>query len=205
LEKEKEVTGIYISGHPLDDYELELVNFTNCPLAKAEEIIDRNLKLAGLVTEVVHGTSQKGTGYGRFTIQDYTGALQIALFNEQYENWKNIVFKGNVLYIEGMNSKRFNQDRYYFRVRDIKMLDSIGKELTRSITLKIDIDNLNEKMVGQLESVCQDNAGPHLFKMKVVDQENETELDLISKNIRVNATNQFVKIMEEMGLPYKLN
>jgi DNA polymerase-3 subunit alpha len=205
LEKEKEVTGIYISGHPLDDYELEIVNFTNCPLSKAEDIVDRNLKLAGLVTEVFHGTTQKGTGYGRFTIQDYTGSLQIALFNEQYENWKNIIFKGNVLYVEGMNAKRYNQERYYFRVKDIKMLDSIGKELTRSITLKIDLDHLNKEMVNKLETICQENSGPHLFKMRVVDQENETELDLISKNVRVNATNQFVKVMEEMGFPYKLN
>lgn len=205
LEKEKEVTGIYISGHPLDDYEMEIRNYTNCPLEKAEEVREKQLKLAGLVTDVFHGVSQKGTGYTRFTIQDYTGALQVALYNEQYENWKNLIFKGNVLYIDGMNLKRFNADRYFFKVKEIRMLDSVGQMLTKSITLKLPINALTDNLLEKLELLCNEHKGEHKFKMKVIDSENEIGLDLVSKSFRINATSQFVKELEIMGLPYRLN
>ncbi len=205
LEKEKEVTGIYLSGHPLDDYEMEITNYTNCPLARAEDLREKQLKLAGLVTEVFAGVSQKGTGYCRFTIQDYTGGLQIALFNEQYENWKNIIFKGNVLYVEGMNMKRFNQDRYFFKVKDIKMLDSVGKLLTKSITIKIPVERLNEESVEKLTTICTENEGEHTFKLVVVDEKNDLKLDLISKNTKVEASSVLIKQIEGLGFPYKLN
>lgn len=205
LEKEKEVTGIYISGHPLNDYEMEIKNYTNCPLDKAEDIHDKQLKLAGMVTDVFHGVSQKGTGYCRFTVQDYAGSLQMSLYNEQYENWKNLIFKGNVLYIEGINLKRYNADRYYFKVREVRMLDTVGQMLTKSITLKLPIDSINDQLLERLEMLCEEHKGEHKFKMKVVDIENEINLDLISKTFFVNASSQLVKELEGMGLPYRLN
>ncbi len=205
LEKEKEVTGIYISGHPLDDFELEIKNYTNCPLAKAEDYPEKQLKVAGIITDIFHGTTQKGMGYGRFTMQDYTGALEVALYNEQYQNWKALLFKGNVIYLEGMFVKRFNGDRYFFKVKDIRMLDSVGKMLTKSITLKLPLENISDQLLQELESICEENQGEHKFKMKVVDTENKIELDLISKNRFVNASNQFVRQVEGLGLPYKLN
>ncbi len=173
LEKEKEVTGIYISGHPLDDYDMEIRNYTNCPLEKAEDVHDKNLKLAGMISEVFHGVSQKGTGYCRFTIQDYTGGIQISLYNEQYENWKNLIFKGNVLYVEGINLKRYNSDRYYFKVKEVRMLDTVGQMLTKSITLRLPLNSINDQLLERLEMLCEEHKGEHKFKMKVVDVENE--------------------------------
>ena len=105
LEREKEVTGIYISGHPLDDYHLEFKNFINCPLEWAEQRQGKLLKLGGIVTDAHFATSQKGTGYVKFTIQDTTGSLQISLYNEKYESYKHLISKGQVLYIEVSTKK----------------------------------------------------------------------------------------------------
>lgn len=205
LEREKEVTGIYISGHPLDDYHLEFKHFINCPLEKADQVQGKLLKMGGIVTEAIFGTSQKGTGYARFTIQDFTGSFQINLYNEKFESYKHLITKGQVLYIEGINEKGYNQDRFFFNVKDLRMLDTIGKNLTRSVTIKLPLNIIDEKLVNELELLCLDRVGPHTLKLKVVDDGDDLGVDLISSTLKVTADYQFVNELEMLGLAYKLN
>jgi DNA polymerase III subunit alpha len=205
LEKEKEVTGIYISGHPLDDYHLEFKHFINCPLEKADQIQGKLLKMGGIVTEVTFGTSQKGTGYARFTIQDFTGSFQINLYNEKFESYKHLITKGQVLYIEGSNEKGYSQDRFFFNVKDIRMLDTIGKNMTKSVTIKLPLHIIDEKLVHELEHLCLEKVGPHTLKLKVVDEGDDIGVDLVATSLKVTADYQFVNELELMGLAYKLN
>jgi DNA polymerase-3 subunit alpha len=205
LEKEKEVTGIYISGHPLDDYHLEFKHFINCPLEKAEQTVDKLLKLGGIVSEAMFGTTQKGTGYARFTMQDFTGAFQINLYNEKFESFKHLISKGQVLYLEGTNEKRFGQDRIFFNVKDIRMLDTIGKNLTKSVTIKLPLHIIDEKLVTDIEQICLEKEGPHTLKLKVVDGEDDFGIDLVATSLKVTADYQFIRELENMGLAYKLN
>ncbi len=205
LEREKEVTGIYISGHPLDDYHLEFKHFINCPLEKIDETENRQLKLGGIVTDVYIGTTQKGLEYSRFTLQDFTGLYQISLYNEKHQSFKHLIEKGKVLYVEGVNEKRFNQDRFFFNVRDIRLLDSIGKSLTKSITIRMPLHTLDEKMIDELGHLVKDNEGPHSVKFKVVDLEDELDINLVSKDFKINADYAFVDKIERLGWQYKLN
>ncbi|MCE2789712.1 MAG: DNA polymerase III subunit alpha [Saprospiraceae bacterium] len=164
LEREKEVTGIYISGHPLDDYHLEFRHFINCSLEKAEQIQGKLLKMGGIVTEAHFGTTQKGTGYVRFTLQDFTGSFQINLYNEQFESFKHLITKGQVLYLEGTNEKGYQSDRFFFRVKEVKMLDTIGKTMTKSLTLKLPLHLIDEKLIYEVEHICLQKPGPQLLK-----------------------------------------
>ena len=205
LEKEKNVTGIYISGHPLDDYQLELKNFTTHPLDVVDKLLDTPMKMAGIVTEANVGVSQRGTTYARFTIQDYRGSLDIALYNEQCEKWKNLISNGKVLYIEGSNMKYKNGDRVFFRPTDIKMLDTVGQLLTKSITIKLPMPMVDEVLVENIIALCDENVGSHTIKFVLVDETEDIILDLVSKGRKVNANYRFVQAVEDLGLPYKLN
>jgi DNA polymerase III subunit alpha len=205
LEKEKEVTGIYISGHPLDDFSLEFKHFINCPLEKAEQVHDKLLKLGGIVTDVYIGTNQRGTNYGKFTMQDFTGSLQINLFNEQFEKWKHLLVKGQVLYIEGVNRTNRETARTYFNVQDIRLMDTIGKNLTKCITLKIPLTEINEVLVENITHLCESRKGPHLLKMKVIDADDHIGVDLVSTGYKVSVDHLFIRELDEMGLGYKLN
>ncbi|MFZ1750617.1 MAG: DNA polymerase III subunit alpha [Saprospiraceae bacterium] len=205
LEKEKEVTGIYISGHPLDDYHLEFTNFINCLLENVEITPDKLLKLGGIVSEVSFGTTQKGTGYARFTIQDFTGSLQVSLYNEKFESYKHLITKGQVLYVEGIYEKSYNQDRFFFNVKDIRMLDTIGKNKTKSLTIKIPLDQINEKLVHEIEHLCLEKVGPHILKLKIVDETSDIGVDLIATTLKIAADYQFIQELEDLGLAYKLN
>lgn len=206
LEKEKEITGIYISGHPLDDFVLEFKHFINCPLSKAEEIIDKPLKMGGIISNVQHGVSKRGSAYARVTLQDFNGSFEFAAFNEDYEKNKSILEKGQVIYLEGINQKGYNSDRVFFKIKDIKMLDTVSKLHTKSITIKIPLISIDETLIEDLESICSNHTGDHKLKFIILDSDNNhLSLDLFSTSTVVNANYEFAQAIEDIGLSYKLN
>ena len=205
LTKEKDVTGIFISGHPLDDYSIELKHFTNCTLDKAVDVIDHKLKLAGLVTSVYHGLNKKGLGYGRFTIQDFLGSMELFLTREDYRKYESLFKLGQVLYIEGIFNQGYNSDRYFFKVMDVKLLDTVGRILTKSITLEMPVENISNELLGKMSKVFEDKKGKHRLKVLVTEKAGELKLPLISGEIKVNADSEFVDALEKIGIRYKIN
>ena len=205
LTKEKEVTGIYMSGHPLDDYRLEVENFTNCPLDMIERFKDRKLKIAGIVTEAQHRVSRKGTGYGIFTIQDFRGSLQIKLFNEDYKKYQALFEAGEALHLEGFYQPGWNGGEYNFNVREVRLLASIGESMTQSITLTMAVEQLSESVITKINAVCGKHKGPHKLKIQIYDKEEEVLLNLVSKAHRVNADSTFISDLSSIGVKYKLN
>lgn len=205
LNREKDVTGIFISGHPLDDFMLEINSFTNCTLQHASSVIGTQLKLAGLVTEAFHGVDKRGLDYCRCTIQDYFGSFKLYVSREEYKKFGSLIETGEVLYIVGMNDKRKGSESVWFRIQDIRLLDSVGKELTKSITVQIPVNQLSSAMLEKLEQICADHAGEHGFKIQLIDQEQDITLDLLSQNQKVSADHEFVQKLEALMLKYKLN
>ena len=205
LNKEKEVTGIFISGHPLDDYRMELQNYTTCGLQNAEDYKDTLIRLSGLVTDVFHGVSQKGNGYAKFTLQDYQGSMSFSIYNEQYNAYKSLINLGEILFIEGLFAKRYNGETYFFRVKDIKMLDTVGKNWTKSVTIEVPIHLVNEKLIKDLELMCHENKGDHILKMVVVDEESNVNLNFIKSDNNVRVDSALIDQISQLGLRHKLN
>ncbi len=205
LTKEKEITGIYMSGHPLDDYRLEIEHFTNCPLDMVTSYKDKHLKVAGLVTTADHRITQKGTGWGIFTLQDFRGSLEVKMFNEDYRKYKELFEVGTALFIEGFYQLSWKGQDHEFRITSARLLDSIGEELTKSITVKISIDQLDQFLLESLDRICDAHKGRHKFKLQVYDREDDFILGLISKSNKVNAASAFIEDLDALGIKYKLN
>lgn len=205
LTKEKDVTGIYISGHPLDEFLVEMKNFTNCTLDKAADVTEHKLKLAGLVTSVYHGLNKKGLGYGRFTIQDYLGEMELFLTREDYRKYENLFKLGQVLYIEGIFNKGYNSDRFFFKVMDVKLLDTVGSVLTKSITLELPVEDISKELLSEMDKVFASKKGRHQLKVLVTEQGGEMKLPMVSGKVRVNADTEFAEKLEKLGIRYKLN
>jgi DNA polymerase-3 subunit alpha len=205
LTKEKEITGIYMSGHPLDDYRLEIEHFTNCPLDMVTSYKDKHLKLAGIVTSAEHRITQKGTGWGIFNLQDFRGSLEVRLFNEDYKKYRELFELGTALFIEGFYQLSWKGQEHEFRITSARMLASIGEELTKSITLKISIDQLDQGLLERLDKMCDQHKGRHKLKFQVYDREDDFILGLISKSNKVNATSAFIEDLDALGVKYKLN
>ncbi len=205
LNREKEITGIYMSGHPLDDYRLEIEHFTNCPLDMVNMFKDKHLKVAGIVTSSDHRITKKGTGWGIFTLQDFRGSLDLRLFNEDYKKFKDILTVGEALFVEGFYQLSWNGQEHEFRVTSIRMLASIGEELTKSITLKLSIDQLDQFLLDRLDRICEQHKGRHKLRLQVYDREDDFILGLISKTNRVKAASSLIEDLDALGIKYKLN
>jgi DNA polymerase-3 subunit alpha len=98
--KIKDVTGFYLSGHPLDDYKVEVQRFAT-PINRIEEYRDQELALVGIVTDVQHRMSKKGSPFGTFSIEDYESTYQVSLFNENYMRFKHLLVLDAVVYVKG--------------------------------------------------------------------------------------------------------
>lgn len=206
LEKEKDITGFYLSGHPLDQYSLEFSAFVNARLDDIENLQEKGLKLGGFITEVNVMQSKRGTNYARFSLQDYSGSYEFTLFNEQYESFKHLLVKGNVIYMEGIYGKQFNGDRMFFRVKDMKLLDTIGKLFTKSITLRIPLEDVDPPLVSGLSQLVAENKGDHRLRIIVADEEDvDNDLELVPTSSKVNASYDFVDGLKRMNIAYKLN
>ena len=130
--------------------------------------------------------------------------MQFGLYNEQYNNFGKLVNMGAVLYVEGLNSKGYKSDNYFFRIKEIKLLDTVGKLLTKSITLQVPIQGITDKMISELDKISH-TTGQHQLKLLVVDRENDVELELVGIDLNVNVDTLFIDQISRLGLPYKLN
>lgn len=205
LTREMQMTGMYMSGHPLDDYRLEIEHFTNCPLDMVTSYPNRHLKMAGLVMNAEHRITKKGTGWGIFTLQDFRGSLEVRLFNEDYKKYKDLFTPGEALFIEGFyQTSNFSQN-FEFRLSNARLLASIGDELTKSITLKLSIDQLNPDLLNHLDLVIGRHKGRHLLRFQVVDIQEEIILSMISRSNKVKVASELIEDLEALGMKYKLN
>ncbi len=208
LNREKDVTGIYVSGHPLDDYQVEVSNFITCTLDRLNRNqTGNNLQIAGMISMAKHLISKNGNGWGIFELQDYNDTFEFKLFGEDYQKFKHILEEGKAIFVKGgfQHSNWYNNGGMEFKVKDIKLLEGIAENLTESITLNLAVDRLSEDMVNEIDHICKEHAGPHLLKIELIDHSNRLNLKMVSKECRVNATNGFIGAIEALGIPYKLN
>ncbi|MBL7818790.1 MAG: DNA polymerase III subunit alpha [Saprospiraceae bacterium] len=204
LNYEKDCVGIYLSGHPLDDFKLELA-YATTTLDKVQDLKNQRVKIAAFVSSVNHRVSKKGTGFGSFVIQDYKGAHEFALFSEDYARFSPILQAGVSVLIDGEMKQKWNSDEYELKIKDVKQLASLGNSLTESITLMIPIEGITEGLIKELEQLCQKYKGKHKLKTHLLDATNKQTLHLYSTDKKVNVDSDFLAAVEAKGLSYKLN
>ncbi len=206
LEKEKEVTGIYLSGHPLDQYRLELLHFINCTLDKVKESDEHYYCIAGMVTEVNKGVGrERSLPYCRFTLQDLSGSFSAGLYRENYSKYADLITMGQVIYIEGRYRKVKNADRYYFNLSDLRLLATVAEEKSKTLTLRVPIDTITEDSIRFIENVLSKYEGEKKLKINLYDESSEENLSLVSRNVNVNICSELIYELEELGVKYKLN
>ncbi len=204
LNYEKDCVGIYLSGHPLDDFKVELA-YGNTTLDKVQDLKNQRVKVAAFVSSVSHRVSRKGTGFGSFVIQDYKGSQEFALFNEDYARFSPILQPGVSVLIEGEMKQKWNSEEFELKLKDVKQLASLGNSLTESITLMIPIELVTEGLIQDLEKMCQKFKGKHKLKAHLLDSTNRQTLHLYSTDRKVNVDSDFIAAVEAKGLSYKLN
>ena len=204
LNYEKDCVGIYLSGHPLDDFKMEL-SYANATLDKVQDMKNQRVKVAAFVSSVSHRVSRKGTGFGSFVIQDYKGSQEFALFNEDYARFSPILQTGVSVLIEGEMKQKWNSEEFELKIKEVKQLASLGNSMAESITIMIPIEVITEGLIKDLELMCVKYKGKHKLKTQLIDATNRQTLHLFSTEKKVNVDSDLIAAVEAKGLSYKLN
>lgn len=199
LRFEKEVVGIYISGHPLDEFKLELDTFCTSTLDVVMEFKNKDVSVAGIVTKSIERFSKNGKPFVIFTIEDYSGAQEFALFGEDYIKFNQYIEIDRFLYLKGKISTRWNQpDNWEFKIGSMQLLAEIRKKLSKELKITVDLSAVNEQFVENMEDILGQHPGDLGITMFVADREERIELSMISRKMRVEPTNQLLNELADM-------
>jgi DNA polymerase-3 subunit alpha len=210
LNLEKEVVGIYISGHPLDHFRFEMETFCTAAcnqLVELEPMLGRELKIGGIVTTVEHRTTKTGKPFGKFSIEDYTGNTGFTLFGEDYLKFKNFMSPGWFLFIEGTVIKNtWGQMNIEFKIRNIDLLNEIGSKRTKGITLNLNTEEITKDFIGKIEDLGKQHSGKTSLYVKLRSNvEDITTEPILIRNIQVTPATEFIKKVEKvLGVEYEI-
>ncbi|OAV42600.1 DNA polymerase III subunit alpha [Lewinella sp. 4G2] len=206
LAHEKEVTGVYVSGHPLDGYKLEIDNFVTCGLNELnpERYGRQTVKLAGMIVSAQHRVSKNGNGWGIFVLGDYDGSIEFTLFGEDYQKFRHILQQGTALFVTAFYKKSWRNDDLELNIKDVKLLEGIGRDLTEAIILKFQVGSVTGKMVRDLDELCQRFPGQQKLRMVFIDNQEQMKLKMFSLKRTVDADTDFIKGVERLGVQYDL-
>ena len=204
LSKEKEVVGVYISGHPLDDYRLETENFVNASLdvlKNMDSAKGRDLRFAAVVTGVEHRESSTGKKFGIVHLEDYADSFKLFLFGSDYTDYKNFLTEGWVLYLKGkvQNRQWGDTDQLEFKVHKIEMLDQLIDSENRNLLIEVSFDVVNDNIVNKLMEVINNNKGEHLLKIKLINYQDKYAVDLLSRNTKVDLSKDFIDSLRKIN------
>jgi DNA polymerase-3 subunit alpha len=202
LSKEKEVVGIYISGHPLDDFKLEIDNFCNGNLSmlnNMEKIKGKDLHVSGVVTQVEHKETKTGKPFGILHLEDYHSSFSFYLFSDDYINFKAYLTEGWLLHLSGKVKKKFYNDDLEFKISSIDLLAEIIDKEVRDIVLRLDVNDISEGLVEGISTLVSKNSGKHSLVLSVVDSLNKYEVDLLSRKMKINLDKDFISHINSLS------
>ncbi|WP_159947061.1 DNA polymerase III subunit alpha [Polaribacter septentrionalilitoris] len=213
LSQEKEVIGMYISAHPLDDFKNEMI-FCNAKLkdfkSDLQKIVGNNLSFAGIITDVQHRVSKAGKGWAAFTIEDYGDSNEFRIFGEEYLKYKHFLVPNSFLYVRatiqpGWTNKDGVTGEPRIKFTDFKLLHDIMDELCKKLTIKIPVEEVNEENILNLESILKNNIGKQSLRFTIWDARDKIEVNLPSRNTKIKVSNELLAILEQQQINFKLN
>ncbi|GAA4280652.1 DNA polymerase III subunit alpha [Gaetbulibacter aestuarii] len=214
LSKEREVVGIYISGHPLDDFKTEMKTFCNCTVGMFTDItpyVNRELVFGGVVTDVQHRVSKQGKGWGLFTIEDYTDSYEFRIFGEEYLKFRHFLMKNNFVFVrcfvrEGwINKNTGERGEPRLQFNNFQLLHDVMESYAKKLSIQVDINQLQEENILDLKDLLKMHPGNQALNFIVYDRKDEIKLTMPSRKQKVKVSQELLDELEERELYYKLN
>ncbi|MFZ1806734.1 MAG: DNA polymerase III subunit alpha [Cyclobacteriaceae bacterium] len=202
LHFEKEVVGVYISGHPLDNFKFEIDAFCNTPLSQLAELEGnegRETKVGGIVASVEHRMTKTGKPFGKLVLEDYSGRFEFMMWSEDYLKYKSFLMPGLFLFVEGnILRKAWGDQSLEFKIRNIDLLNELGLKRTKGLQLKIDTSSISAEMITQIEDLCNEFSGDCPLFLRLQDHKENINLELLSRKYRVMPVNDMVKKIKKI-------
>jgi len=189
LDHEKEVTGMFMSGHPLDNFKFEISHYGITSLADFNEIRqtvtlqsnpNKPLRLAGLIIDAQHRVSRQGKNFGSIVLEDYSGKAEFMLWSEDYNRFRNYMEKGTNLFVTGSFKQRYNKAEFEFRIEKIMLLESIKQHLTKQVVIDLEARHLNDKMVHFFENNIKRFPGRAGLKFTITEPKQNLKVGMFT-------------------------
>ncbi|KJD33794.1 DNA polymerase III subunit alpha [Tamlana nanhaiensis] len=214
LSKEREVVGIYISGHPLDDFKTEMKTFCNATVGmfnNLEPYVNRELVFGGVVTDVQHRVSKQGKGWGMFTIEDYTDSYEFRIFGEDYLKFRHFLMINNFVFVksfvrEGWTNKdtgKKSDPRIQFN--SFQLLQDVMEQYAKKLSLQLDINDLKEQKITALRELFHLHPGNQALTFLVYDTKEKIKLTMPSRRQKVKVSQELLDELQTLDVRFKLN
>jgi len=210
LNRERELIGIYLSAHPLDDYEFILKYVCNADTVKLQDLDALNgldISFGGIITAVREGQTKRGSPYTIFKIEDYAGSYEIALFSEDSVNFGRYARIGLSVYIQArIQPKRFRQEELEVKITSIGLLSEMREKLVSKITLQIPLTELDDTTVTELSALVKNNSGNSLLYFQIIGEESHMHIELFSRPARIQVNRHFIDYLRDnLLIDFKIN
>ena len=212
LDKEKELIGIYLTSHPLDDYKLEIENFCSKEISIKDiknDIIkykDREFSVGGMVTSAREGVSKNGKPFSTLTLSDYSDSYEFFFFGQDYVNFQKYCKPGLFILVKGAVRQKFRSEFYEFKALQIELLSEVRRKYVKSVTINLQLNIISEIIIEEIEELAKNNKGSTLLKFKIYDPESNLSLQFFSRNSKIELTDSMLKYFEERpDIGYTIN
>ncbi len=193
LKYEKELVGVYISGHPLDEYKVEISSFCNSTVSQLESKPNAMQSFAGIVTKVNVRTSANGNQFMIFTIEDLTGSYEFALFSKDYIEFERFVGIDRLLFVQGTyKSKNQYSDQMAFKIQFMELLSEVLEDRTKEIKLRFNLKELDKITLETVQQILEAHKGNKKVIVEVFDEDERLQIDFLSRKAQVNVKKSLI-------------
>ena len=211
LNKERDLVGIYLSAHPLDEYSIVLKGMcnTHCPELNDREALARKegFQLGGIITQVREKTTKRGDPCGFVTIEDFEGSGELALFGEEWTKWRGMMVEGYTIYIQGKCAPKFQNSTFLsIQIANIQFMSRAKDENIEKFTISFDSDTIDEAMVTDLTTLLSEHPGNIQLYFQIKNPESTTPLVLHSRSQTIDVNRELLSYLDaNPAMEYRIN
>ena len=208
LAKEREMIGLYLSAHPLDDYKIIINHMCKTQLTELENLEalkGQEIAVAGMVVSVQNLITKTGKPWGKFVLEDYNGTHEFALFSKDYENFRKYLFSDYFLFVRGrVQPKPYNDKELEFKIISMVQLSEMRDTMIKEMNVLLPVEDVTPTLVRELTEKVKEAKGETLFRISVIDREAHVSLSLFSKSHKVSLTQSLVSYLDDNEIKYSI-
>lgn len=210
LNKERELVGIYLSAHPLDEFSVILENVCNIHMAQLSDLTplqNHDLTLGGIVTGVREGYTKTGKPFGVAKVEDYSGTAEFAFFGNEWVEKKNFFAEGMFLFMHGKcQPRQWKQEEWEVKINNIELLSEVKDRLIEKLTVTAPLSAVNDEMIMELSSLVKENPGNAELYFYIRDEDGQMYVNLMSRTMKISVRKDIVNYLKSQPLlDYKIN
>ena len=210
LNKERDLVGIYLSAHPLDEFAVILENVCNVRMAELTDLTplqNHDLVLGGIVTGVREGYTKTGKPYGIAKVEDYSGTAEFAFFGNEWVEKKNFFMEGMFLFMKGKcQPKQWKQEEWEVKINSIELLPEVKEKVVEKLTVTAPLSAIDDQLIMEFSSLVKDSPGNAELHFLVRDEDGQMYVNLMSRTMKISVQKELVNYLKNQPLlDYKIN